>query len=291
MISAAQASQMSVTTESTSSFRWRAARTLSVGDDLGQRYTLRAELGRGGSGTVFRAWDSQLECPVAVKIFEADARPPGRHVRRLQREVRIARGVRHPNVCPVFDLGQCDGHWFMTMELAAGTLSEELSRTPGAPNWANRARDARDLVAGLSAIHTAGITHADVAPRNILRMNDGRLALADFGMARLDGEETELCGGTLSYVSPEVVMGARPDRRSDVWQLGLVLHEVLLGTRPRWRLAAYSAVAEPALAAAPPATVAQILRVAASCLAWDPGERPASAVELDRLLTAQARRT
>jgi serine/threonine protein kinase len=180
---------------------------------------------------------------------------------------------------PVFDLVEANGHWFMTMELAARTLHDDLAQTErdGAPDWADRARDARAVGAGLGAIHRHDVTHGDLTPRNVLRMSDGRLAIADFGLARKAGEKTLPHGGTLSYLAPEVMLGVAPDRRSDVWQLGIVLHEILLGGRPRWRMTGAGPVAALPPAFAPPAEIGALLAVARNCLAWDPALRPASA--------------
>jgi serine/threonine-protein kinase len=289
MISTAPPRERSVTVESRPTYLRRASE-LGVGAELGERYTLRAVIGRGGSATVFRAWDSQMASAIAVKVFDAEPSSFASHIRRYRREVRLGRAVRHPNVCPVFDLAQWDGRWFMTMELAAGTLQEELTDSPpkeiGAAGWEQRARDARDIVAGLAAVHAAGITHGDLSPRNVLRRTNGRLGLADFGMARHDEHPTLMRGGTFTYVSPEVMLGASPDCRSDVWQLGIVLHELLLGQRPRWRFDARGPVAEDALPSACPGQAAEILAVAASCLTWDPAKRPASASEVEGHLGA-----
>jgi serine/threonine protein kinase len=265
---------------------WGTARPLAfeVGVDLADRYVLRSALGAGGSGVVFRAWDTALACAVAIKIFDEVGEGGPSSVTRLRREVCLARSVNHPNVCPVFDLARWRGHWFMTMELAVGTLRDEIeaapSDEPGAePNWPRRLRDARAVCAGLAAVHDVHITHADVTPRNILRMSDGRLALADFGLARRDGDPVTSKGGTLSYLAPEVMMGEAPNQRSDVWQLGVVLHEILLGHRPRWRLACERPVAE-LPGASLPAEVRAVLDFASSCLAWDPLARPARATTL-----------
>ena len=251
-----------------------------VGLDLADRYVLRSALGAGGSGVVFRAWDTDLACAVAVKIFDEAGEGRPASVTRLRREVCLARSVSHPNVCPVFDLARWRGYWFMTMELAVGTLRDEIDASSAdaatEPDWPRRLRDARAMCAGLAAVHEANITHADVTPRNVLRMGDGRLALADFGLARRDGDDVTANGGTLSYLPPEVMMGGLPDRRSDLWQLGIVLHEILLGHRPRWQMSCSRPVAELPCASLPP-EVRRALDFAAWCLAWDPLARPARA--------------
>jgi serine/threonine-protein kinase len=244
---------------------------------------LRAWLGGGGNGTVYSAWDRKVGRSIAIKLFEP-ARTAGLEgTRRLEREVRLARAVVHENVCPVFDLVAADGHWFMTMELAARTLREDLDlkvESPGETRWARSARDARSVCAGLGAIHRLGIAHGDLTPRNILRMGDGRLALADFGLARGAADEPVTHGGTLNYLAPEVALGLAPDSRSDLWQLGIVLHEILLGARPSWRMTDAGPVACLSTSFDPPCEIAELLAIAAACLAWNPALRPATATDL-----------
>jgi serine/threonine-protein kinase len=247
---------------------------------LANRYVVQAALGRGGSGAVYRAWDSQLECPIAIKIHDALGLAPSESVRSMTREVRLARRVRHPNVCPVYDLVRADGHWFTTMELAATTMyaaNLEGARPTDAKAWRRAVEDAVEVTSGLTAIHACGITHGDLTPRNILRMTDGRLAVTDFGMARHDADSTRLCGGTLNYLAPEVMLGGAPERRSDVWQLGLVLHELLLGPRLRWRLQDTGPVAERPPERDLPEAATTLLDVAAACLTWTPERRPPDA--------------
>lgn len=256
--------------------------------ELGDRYVLEEVLGRGGSGTVFRAFDVELSCHVAIKAVDLHVAGGERWLRRLAREVRLARSVRHAHVCQVYDLVRSDERCFITMELGRCSLRDELAAGgDAAAPWSARVADARAVCAGLAAAHERRITHGDLTPLNILRMPDGRLALSDFGMARTDDESTDLHGGTPSYAAPEVMLGAAPDRRSDVWQLGLVLHEVLLGRRPRWTVRPARPRAEPA---GVPRRIAALLAIAASCLAWDPRERPRDAgVVLSRLERAQIR--
>src|SRR5262249_21281960 len=151
-----------------------------------------------------------------------------RWIRRLAREVKIARLIRHPNVCRVFEMGSEDGHWFVTMELAeGGTLRDVLRKrhgedmyarptTAGDPHREERRAEARAVCAGLAAMHAVGIVHRDVTPQNVLRMGDGRLMLSDFGLAIGAQESTTFLGGTPRYMAPEVVAGRRADQRSDV---------------------------------------------------------------------------
>jgi serine/threonine-protein kinase len=208
---------------------------IARGAVLAGRYQVEAVIGRGGSGIVLRAFDRVAQVPVAVKILKPDLAADPRWIERFSRELRLARQIQHPNVCRVFDIGQADGHWFITMELAAaGTLRDELGDKAQHRTLEARISDVRAVVAGLAAIHEAGIVHRDVKPDNFLRMQDGRLVLSDFGLATNPGEAptVSIMVGTPFYMAPEVVMGELATQESDIWAAGVVIHEILLGARP-----------------------------------------------------------
>lgn len=207
-----------------------------VGDVLGERYQVKEVIGRGGMGVVLRAYDRALDGDVAVKLLRPELQPERRWAERLAREVRLARQISHPNVCRVFDFEQAEGHVFLVMELAAGTLGTELaSGELASRGFAARLAEARAVAAGLAAIHEAGVVHGDVSPQNVLRMADGRLVVSDFGLAREPTDTTTFHGGTVAYMAPEIVLGGRASFASDVWSLGVVAHEMLFGSRPAWR--------------------------------------------------------
>jgi serine/threonine protein kinase len=118
------------------------------------------------------------------------------------------------------------------MELAAGgSLHRELRLQATPRPWEERLADARAILLGLVAVHDAGIVHRDLTPQNILRFSDGRLAIADFGLAVDEPGKTTIVAGTPNYIAPEVLSGARASFASDVWQLGMIMHEVLFGRR------------------------------------------------------------
>jgi serine/threonine-protein kinase len=132
-------------------------------------------------------------------------------------------------------------------------------------------------VAGLAAIHDAGIVHRDLKPENVLRKQNRRLAIADFGMAFLAGADVSATGGTPGSLPPESIMGLPSDARSDVWQLGLLLHRILLRARPAWMSSRDRLPTLRPAAVRVPADVARLLEVADGCLAWHPDARPADA--------------
>src|SRR5262249_45042488 len=148
-----------------------------------------------------------------------------------------ARQIQHPHVCRVFDFHQADGRVFLVMELAArGTLREEIRSEAGrARPLAERIADARAVASALAAIHQAGIVHRALTPQNLLRMSDGRVVLTDFGLATDVREGSSVQGGTISYMAPELLRGGRSSFVSDVWALGVVMHEIVFREKPRWR--------------------------------------------------------
>jgi tetratricopeptide (TPR) repeat protein len=266
---------------------------LAAGALLAARYQIEASIGEGGSGQVFRAWDRVLGEPIALKILRPDRARERSWIKRLAREVKVARAIRHPNVCRVFELGHADGHWFITMELATGVGLRELLRTADArPRpLVERFDDARALCAGLAAIHAVGIIHRDVTPQNVLRMSDGRLVLSDFGLAIEVTSNTTMYGGTPSYMPPETAMGGRADQRSDVWQLGAVLHEIFFGLRPEWEHAGDRVTMKWPLAPGASPIEEELARLCLDCLAQNPALRPATAmVVAGRLVAAELAR-
>jgi serine/threonine protein kinase len=208
---------------------------IARGTVLAGRYQIETVIGKGGSGIVLRAFDRVAQVAVAVKILKPDLAADPRWIERFSRELRLARQIQHPNVCRVFDIGQADGHWFITMELATGgTLRDQLGNKATERPAGEKLADVCAVVAGLAAIHEAGIVHRDVKPDNFLRMADGRLVLSDFGLAThpADAPTVSIMVGTPHYMAPEVVLGEAATQRSDVWSAAVVIHEILVGVRP-----------------------------------------------------------
>jgi serine/threonine protein kinase len=269
------------------------ATPLEPGAVIANRYQIEAVMGQGGSGVVFRAWDRVLGEPIAMKILHGERAAERSWIKRLAREVKVARAIRHPNVCRVFELGNADGHWFITMELAVGGALRQLLRAvePKPRSLADRLEDAQALCAGLAAIHAVGIIHRDVTPQNVLRMADGRLVLSDFGLAIEVTANTTVHGGTPNYMPPETAMGGRADQRSDVWQLGVILHELIFGRRPDWEHEKDGPMMKWPLSAEAAPVEEELARLCRDCLAANPDARPATAMAVvGRLAAAQAAR-
>jgi serine/threonine-protein kinase len=250
---------------------------------LADRYRIVALLGRGGMGQVYRAEDLRLGQAVALK-FVSDA-PNPRLWERLRAEVLVGRQVSHPNVCRLYDLDVAGGRTFLAMEYVDGEdLGSLLSRIGRLPPDKVVAL-ARDLCAGLAALHERGVIHRDLKPANIMIDGRGRARITDFGLAvtQEGARAGEGFAGTPSYMSPEQLAGKRLDSRSDLYSLGLILFEMFTGERfyrarsiadlLREHEVSKSARISSSAALLPPAAASLI----ADCLRQAPEERPASA--------------
>jgi serine/threonine protein kinase len=258
------------------------AAQIARGTVLAGRYQIEKPLGRGGAGVALRAFDRELQEAVAIKVLHPDLAQETRWIERLAREVKLARQLRHPNVCRVFDFEKADGHVFIVMELATGgSLRRELDDPAHATRpLESRLADARAVAEGLAAIHAAGIVHRDVTPQNVLRMADGRLVVSDFGLATEVSHTASFHGGTVAYMAPEVARGQRADFAADVWSLGVVIHEIVFGVRPTWSKPVGGALLTPAKNRTLTAGERLAYDVCRACTADRPEERPRSAAEV-----------
>lgn len=199
------------------------------------RFRVTALLGRGGMGAVYRARDERLDRDVALKLLPPHTADDPGAVERFLVEARAAGTLTHPNVCTVHEIGESDdGRPYIAMTMYEGeTLRQRLARGPLPARDA--AAIARDLARALGAAHARGIIHRDVKPANVMLGSDGTTRLLDFGLARLGDATLSAAGatpGTIAYMSPEQFRGAPVDHRTDLWSLGVVLHEMLAGVRP-----------------------------------------------------------
>src|SRR5262245_60410406 len=252
------------------------------GTILDERYRIVGRLGKGGMGEVYRADDLRLGQPVALKFLPASVdRDPAR-LTQLHTEVRMARQVSHPNVCRVYDVGEYEGHTFLSMEYVDGedlsTLLRRIGRFPQ-----DRAIElARQICAGLAAAHDRGIVHRDLKPANIMLDGSGRIRITDFGLAGASGETIR--AGTPAYMAPEQLAGTEVTPRSDLYSLGLVLYELFTGRRALEgeNLAELIARREQGGITQPSDVVRDldpaIDRAIMRCLDPDPRNRPASAL-------------
>ena len=207
-----------------------------VGQVLDGRYEIVAKVARGGMATVYRARDLRLSRIVALKVMRADLGEDDEFVAKFDREARSAAVLSHQNVVSIFDQGTAQGQPYIVMEFVDGeTLRRVVSRE--APLRPERALAyLEDIASALAAAHEAGVVHRDIKPENVLISHRGQLKVVDFGLARRVGSPqmtaTGVLVGTASYLPPELVTHSRPDARSDVYSAGILLFELLTGTKP-----------------------------------------------------------
>lgn len=258
-----------------------------------ERWEIGEQIGGGAMGLVYRARDHRLQRRVALKFLPREWSQDPVARRQLLREARAAAALDHPNVCPVYEVGETgDGQMFLVMALYEGeTLRERLRRGPLSVDQALGV--AAEVAAGLGAAHAQGIIHRDVKPSNVFLTSHGEAKLLDFGVARLPGVTTlspASSPGTPAYMSPEQCRGDAVDARSDLWSLGVLLYEMIAGLRPfggdHDQAIIYSILnrqPEP-LVETRTGLPAEVSALAERLLAKDPAGRPESAGQLHREL-------
>ncbi|MHC4989911.1 MAG: serine/threonine-protein kinase [Planctomycetota bacterium] len=201
------------------------------GQRLGSRYRIVALLGQGGMGEVYRADDLELGQSVALKFLPERVVADESWLRRFRNEVRTARQVAHPNVCRIYDIAEEDGHVFLSMEYIDGEDLSSVLRRLGRPSREKAIEIARQICLGLAAAHDAKVLHRDLKPANIMIDGRGRVRITDFGLAGFldELEQVEARAGTPAYMAPEQLTHGSVSIRSDIYTLGLILHELFTG--------------------------------------------------------------
>ena len=262
------------------------------------RFEILGPLGRGGMGMVYKAFDRDLGETVAIKVLRPDvSRESGRVEQRFRSEIRLARRVRHRNVCPVYGDGEDRGLLYICMQLVEGENLARAAREGGGLPPAEAWSAALQVAEGLSAIHDVGIVHRDLKTANLMRDRRGVVQVMDFGIAKQHGATTggvtvTATGslmGTPEYMSPEQLRGDEVDFRSDLYSLGIVVYELFTGVLPfRGDTAVATIVRQ--LQDLPnldlPALPGPLRPVLARALAKDPGDRYATADDMRRALEA-----
>jgi serine/threonine-protein kinase len=267
---------------------------LADGALFASRFEILGPLGRGGMGMVYRAFDRELGETVAIKVLRPDvARESGRNEQRFRSEIRLARRVRHRNVCSVYGDGEDRGLLYICMEIIEG---ENLARSaregrglPPAEAWSATLQVAE----GLRAIHEVGVVHRDLKTANLMRDHAGVVRVMDFGIAKQHGvagvtvTATGSLMGTPEYMSPEQLRGDDVDYRSDIYSLGVVVYELFTGALP-FRGDTPVATIVKQLHDAPdlglPSLPEALRPVLARALAKSPDDRYATADEMGRAL-------
>lgn len=201
------------------------------------RYQVTHLIARGGMAMVYRAQDTLLNRPVALKILYPELSADPLFVERFRREAQAAANLSHPNIVPVFDWGEDRGTYFIVMELIEGTSLDEVLRTSRTLTPSRAVSIASQVAGALGYAHRSGVVHRDVKPGNILITSDNQVKVTDFGIAQAVSSEDQLVVegsvmGTATYFSPEQAEGAAVDGRSDVYSLGVVLFQMVCGRPP-----------------------------------------------------------
>ncbi len=211
-----------------------------IGYEIGGRYVIEEQLGAGGMSTVFRATDPNLRRPVAIKLIHTHLSSNEEFVRRFEEEAAAVAQLNHPNIIKVYDFNNDNDLYYMVLEYVPGeTLKDRLKRL----NKSNRRMGVEEVVDVAASIcdavdyaHKRGMIHRDIKPANVMLSTQGRAVLMDFGVAKiLGGQQHTATGaviGTAAYMSPEQARGERPDERSDIYSLGVMLFEMVSGRPP-----------------------------------------------------------
>ena len=254
-------------------------------------YEITEKLGEGGMGVVYKAQDTKLDRPVALKFLAPHLLRDEEGRKRFEREAKSAARLDHPNICTVHEIDEVDGRTFIVMAFLEGhPLSERI--TEGPLKLPEALSAAIQMAEGLEAAHAKGITHRDIKPDNVMLMagSRGLVKLMDFGLAQLAGsskftrEGTTL--GTVNYMSPEQGEGAETDPRTDIWSLGVVLYEMVAGQKPFRgefdQAIIFSIMNEPAepLTAVRTGVPKELERIVNKCLAKKAAERYQGVTEL-----------
>jgi serine/threonine protein kinase/tetratricopeptide (TPR) repeat protein len=255
------------------------------------RYVFLNKLGSGGMGVVYRAKDLKLGREVAIKLLSSQLATNEMAKARFLREAQAASALDHPNIGAIFDIGEEDGELFIVMALYEGqTLSQRLEN--GALPLAEAIDILRQVAKGLERAHASGIIHRDIKPANVMLTSTGAVKILDFGLAKLVADSASQtvtqagqAMGTLLYMSPEQLKGEAVDKRSDLWSLGVVGHEILAGACP-FRAESNAATAmrilseEPPSLSSVPGVQSWLAEVITQLLQKDPAKRPESAGEV-----------
>ena len=200
------------------------------------RYEIIEELGKGGMGRVYRVEDTKLEQEVALKLIKPEIAKDKKTIERFRNELKLARNIRHKNVCGMYDLGETKGAHFITMEYVRGEDLRSLIRRIGQLPIGKSISIKKQICEGLSEAHRQGVVHRDLKSNNIMIDKEGNVRIMDFGIARsLETKGITGAGvmiGTPEYMSPEQVEGKEVDQRSDIYSLGVILYEMVTGRVP-----------------------------------------------------------
>jgi len=209
---------------------------LTAGSKFANRYRIIEELGQGGMGTVYKVHDTKIYEKIALKLIKPEIAGNRETIKRFRNELRLARKIRHKNVCQMFDLGEDKGTHFITMEFVDGQDLRSMFKMSGRPAVETVFHIGRQIGEGLAEAHRSGIVHRDLKPSNIMVDTNGVVRIMDFGIARAaaasDLTAEGIVLGTPGYMAPEQAEAREADHRTDIYSLGVILYEMATGQRP-----------------------------------------------------------
>ncbi|MGD8537783.1 MAG: protein kinase [Candidatus Aminicenantes bacterium] len=212
------------------------AERLTRGKIFANRYEIIEELGKGGMGSVYRAEDTKVEEEVALKMISPTVAADEQMIERFRNELRLARKIRHENVCQMYDLGESEGRYYITMEYVPGEDLKSFIKRSRQLSINTAITIGKQICEGLAEAHKQGVVHRDLKPGNIMIDQDGNARIMDFGIARsIKSEGITTPGmifGTPEYMSPEQADAQEVDHRSDIYSLGVILYEMVTGQLP-----------------------------------------------------------
>lgn len=268
---------------------------LNSGTRLG-RYEIRSQLGAGGMGEVYLAWDARLDRNVALKILRSEIATDPDRMRRFEREAKAASGLNHPNIITIYEIDQSGSTTFIAAEFIEGSTLRERLRA-GPMTAADALNVAVQVAGALAAAHASGIVHRDIKPENVILRTDGIVKVLDFGLAKLTGDDgsrepghgetrtllktgTGVVMGSPAYMSPEQARGQAVDARTDIFSMGMVLFELVTGHLPFEGATIYDVMAAlvsdreaPPLSRSVPGIPSELERIVSKALRKSPEER------------------
>ncbi len=205
-----------------------------TGTLLSERYEIKEKIGSGGMADVYKAVDTRLNRLVAVKILKSEFSDDKSFISRFKNEAMSAAGLSHPNIVSVYDVGEDNGLHYIVMELVEGITLKKFIEKKGRLEIREAVGISIQIAQGMEAAHEHGIIHRDIKPQNIMISKDGKVKVADFGIAKVVSSETytQNAVGSAHYLSPEQARGGYYDERSDIYSLGVTLYEMLTGQLP-----------------------------------------------------------